>query len=174
MWYDLDIEKLGRQLLPPVLRSGVLTALVRVLLMPIRLVYDEFMALKASTDTVLSTTGTVIKLEKILNDTFFLRNREIYIETPNEEERLSMYFERANQKATVMHLKKEGTGVVLKVRGESTVKVNFTVWVPTFLCTSEDAKADRYGGRNLRVIRNILNRYKPAGRTFGIELYDYE
>ena len=89
MWYDLDIEKFGRQLLPPVLRSGVLTALVRVLLMPIRLVYDEFMALKASTDTVLSTTGTVIKLEKILNDTFFLRNREIYIETPNEEERLS-------------------------------------------------------------------------------------
>lgn len=174
MWYDLDIEKLGRQLLPPVLRSGVLTALVRVLLMPIRLVYDEFMALKASTDTVLSTTGTVIKLEKILNDTFFLRNREIYIETPNEEERLSMYFERENQKATVMHLKKEGTGVVLKVHGESTVKVNFTVWVPTFLCTSEDAKADRYGGRNLRVIRNILNRYKPAGRTFGIELYDYE
>ena len=174
MWYDLDIEKLGRQLLPPVLRSGVLTALVRVLLMPIRLVYDEFMALKASTDTVLSTTGTVIKLEKILNDTFFLRNREIYIETPDEEERLSMYFERANQKATVMHLKKEGTCVVLKVRGESTVKVNFTVWVPTFLCTSEDAKADRYGGRNLRVIRNILNRYKPAGRTFGIELYDYE
>lgn len=174
MWYDLDIEKLGRQLLPPVLRSGVLTALVRVLLMPIRLVYDEFMALKASTDTVLSTTGTVIKLEKILNDTFFLRNREIYIDTPNEEERLSMYFEKEGQKATLAYMKKEGTRLVLKVRGESTVKVNFTVCVPTFLCTSLDAKEDRYGGQSLRKIKNILNRYKPAGRTFGIELYDYE
>lgn len=174
MWYDLDIEKLGRQLLPPVLRSGVLAALVRVLLMPIRLVYDEFMSQKASTDTVLSTTGTVIKLEKVLNDTFFLRNREIYIQTPNEESRLSMYFEKEDQKATVMHLKKEGEGLTMKRPGESTVKANFMVWIPTFLCTSLEAKEDRYGGQNLRKIKNILNRYKPAGRTFGIELYDYE
>ena len=174
MWYDLDLEKLGRQLLPPVLRSGVLTALVRVLLVPVKRIYDEFMTLKESTDTVLCTTGTVIKLEKVLNDAFFLRNREIYIDTPDEEERLSMYFEKENQKATFVFMKKEAKALTIKKHGESTVKVNFTVWIPTFLCTSLDAKEDLYGGQNLRRVKNILNRYKPAGRTFGIELYDYE
>lgn len=48
------------------------------------------------------------------------------------------------------------------------------VHVPTFLCTSTDKDEDKYGGRNYNEIKNILNIYKPAGRTFGIELYDYE
>ena len=77
------------------------------------------------------------------------------------------------QKDLYMYRRTEKS-VTLKRRGESSYKDSFVVWVPTFLCTSENTEEDKYGGRNLREIRNLLSYYKPAGRTYRIELYDYE
>lgn len=51
---------------------------------------------------------------------------------------------------------------------------SFIVYVPSFLCTSIDAAEDKYGGQNLTTILNLLNHYKPAGRSFRIEIYEYE
>lgn len=175
MWYKIDFIKLVVQLLPPILRSRLLTSLLRVMIVPLRYIYGKFSSLKDAADNHLNITGNVIYLEKALNDAFHLTDRQIYIETPEEEDAPSFYFAAEMQKANIMHLLSEGSGFVLRKKGESTVSVNFIVKVPTFLCTSLEAKAsDKYGWHFLSEIKRMLNIYKPAGRTFGIELYDYE
>ena len=175
MWYKVDFTKLVVQLLPPVLRSRFLTSLLSVMIVPLRYLYNKFCTLKDTADSRLNTTGNVICLEDALNVAFYLTDHQIYIETPEEEDAPSFYYSSEMQKANIWHLTSEGDGFALTLKDESRVLVNFVVKVPTFLCTSLESKeADKYGWRFLATIKNILNIYKPAGRTFSIELYDYE
>lgn len=175
MWYKIDFTKLSLQLLPPVLRSKFLTALLGVMTVPLRYVYGRFSTLKTSVDDRLNITGNVQYLEKALNAAFYLREGQIYIETPEERERRCfMYFKGEGQQVQKMWPLSTGIPYYFVQKDESAVPVNFIVKVPTFLCTSADKSEDKYGGRNYKTIKNILSIYKPAGRTFSIELYDYE
>lgn len=175
MWYRIDITKLVMQLLPPILRSKLLVALVNVLVLPLSYVYERFCSVKNTVDGRLTITGNVQYLEKALNDAFYLKDHQIFIDTPDEEKVPSFYYASELQEANYLYLQSEDIGFVLMRKGESRVLVNFIVMVPTFLCTSLDDKAsDKYGWRYLSEIKRILNIYKPAGRTFSIELYDYE
>lgn len=177
MWYKIDFTKLVTQLLPPILRSRFLLVLLGILTVPLCYLYAKFCDLKRATDDRLTITGNVQYLEKALNDAFYLKSRQIYIETPEEEGVSAFYFASELQEANALYLQSESEsiGFVLHGRGESRVLVNFVVKVPTFLCTSLETKeSDEYHWRYLSIIRNILNIYKPAGRTFSIELYDYE
>lgn len=175
MWYRIDFTKLVMQLLPPILRSKVLLALLGAMIVPLRYLYGLFNSLKETVDNRLNITGNVQYLEKALNDAFYLRNRQIHIETPEGERVPSFYYASENRKANIMRKSSEGAGFILRKNGESGIKVNFKVMVPTFLCTSTESKdADKYHWKHLLIIRNIIKIYKPAGRTFSIELYDYE
>lgn len=175
MWYKIDFTKLVVQLLPPVLRSKFLAALLGVMIIPLRYIYGKFCTLKDIVDSRLNTTGNVVYLEKALNDAFLLKDRQIHIETPEEEEAPAFYFKAELQRPNSLYMLSEEIGFVLMNRSESRVKVNFIVMVPTFLCTSVESKvSDHYQWQYLAIINNIINIYKPAGRTFSIELYDYE
>lgn len=175
MWYRIDFDRLVAQLLPPVLRSKLLRAMLRAMVVPLRYIYGRFDTLKNTVDSRLETTGNVLYIEKALNDAFYLKERQIFLSTPAEEKTPSFYFSSELQRPIFMYLLTEGKGFILTNKGESRVKVNFVVWVPTFLCTSvEIREEDKYGWRYLAVIKNIIHIYKPAGRTFSIELYDYE
>ena len=44
MWYKIDMTKLVVQLLPPILRSKFLTALMKVLITPFAFIYDNLLA----------------------------------------------------------------------------------------------------------------------------------
>lgn len=174
MWYRVDFIKLAMQLLPPILRSKVLLAILKAMLKPLEYIYGLFMSLKSDTDRSLNISCNVQYLQKAMNDAFFLKENQIYIDTPEEENKRVLYLKSENQPDLSISLRSEGAGLTLWNHSESTVRYNFTVHIPTFLCTSPDEDEDQYGGRNLKVIMNILNKYKPAGRTFSIELYDYE
>lgn len=175
MWYKIDFTKLVMQLLPPILRSRFLLALLGILVVPLRYLYAKFCNLRGTVDDRLAITGNVLYLEKALNDAFYLKDRQIFLSTPVEEKTPSFYFSSELQHPNSMFLLTEGTGFLLMKKGESRVKVNFIVNVPTFLCTSVESKAsDQYQWHYLAIIKNIINIYKPAGRTFSIELYDYE
>lgn len=175
MWYKVDFTKLVTLLLPPILRSKLLLAILRAMIVPLRHLYEKFSALKDVVDNRLNITGNVQYLEKALNDAFYLKDHQIYIETPEERERRAfVYFKSEGQRQENMYLKQEGVPFYLIEQGESSVTVNFIVMVPTFLCTSTDKNKDKYNGRNYKIISSILSIYKPAGRTFSIELYDYE
>ena len=175
MWYKIDFTKLVMQLLPPVLRSRFLSSLLSVLMVPLRYIYARFCNLKDNADNRLNITGNVQYLEKALNDAFYLTDHQIYIETPEEEDASAFYFASEMQRAIILYQLFEGSGFVLMGGGGRRAIVNFTIKVPTFLCTSLVSKeADQYGWKYLSTIKNILKTYKPAGRTFSIELYDYE
>ena len=172
MWYKIDFTKFCRQMLPPILRSGFLLAIIRAMIVPLKYIYARFRDLKSSVDNSLNTTGHVISLQKALNDAFFLAD-EIFIDTADEKDKCAMYFLAENQPILPMYFF-GGDALYLKENGESGVEYNFTVYVPTFLCTSLNKDEDKYKGVNLLRIINILDKYKPAGKTYHMELYDYK
>lgn len=163
-------------MLPPVLRGRLLVALLGVAIQPIREVYWKFEELRESVDKRLGTTGNVVCLEKALNDAFFLCDRQIYIETPEGEPSRVLHLKLEIQNdAPLLKMKEEADGEYhVWQKGESQTNINFVIKVPTFLCSSLDVAEDVHGGCHLGVIMRILNIYKPAGRTYSIELYDYE
>ena len=171
MWYKLDVIKLGVQLLPPILRSKVLVALLKAMLRGIRDLYNRFYSYRSHVLNRLNITAGVQYIEKVLNDAFFLSEQQIYIVS-------------ADQKVqTALRFKSEGFAPVyvsgsspLYIRAYDDVpkEASFIVYVPSFLCTSTSAAEDKYGGQHLRTILNLLNHYKPAGRSFRIEIYEYE
>lgn len=132
------------------------------------------MSMKFETDKNLNISANVISLQRALNEEFFLKHEHIYIDTPNEVDKRVLYFLSENQPSLQMCFSSEREGQYMWKHGETTVKYNFVVYVPTFLCTSLNKDEDKYRGENLNRIMNLLNKYKPAGRTFCIELYDYE
>lgn len=174
MFYKVDFSKLVVYLLPPVLRSKFLLSLLWVMIEPIRYLYNRFIVLKDGVDSCLSIGCNVQYIEKIINDTFFLKNRQIYIDTPEERKRGAYIYMRNELNDLKIYMKGEGVNLFLVNTDEYPVPVNFIVNVPTFLCTSTDDSCDRYHGVNKKIIEEILNQYKPAGRTSSIELYDYE
>lgn len=175
MLYDVDFTRLALQLLPPVLRSRTLAAILHALIVPLLAVNDAFTALRRITDRRLTTTANVISLETALNAAFMLEDRQIYIDTPEEPENTVMHLAAEMQATAHMTFAAEGeTPLTIRRETESRVVLNFYVMIPTFLCTDLNPEQDNYHGRNLNTIQNILSIYKPAGRTFGITLYDYE
>ena len=174
MWYKIDFTKLAVQLLPPLLRSKFLTALLCVMIVPLRYLYGSFRKLKGNVDDRLNITGNVQYLETALNNAFNLLERQIYITTPEESNVRIFYFDAEGHPARILYQEEEEGHFSMWHDNENSMRVNFIVNVPTFLCTSLDREIDRYHWQNYNIIKNILSIYKPAGRTFGIELYDYE
>lgn len=176
MWYNVDLRRLGVQLLPPILRSKGLVALIYCLTTPIRWVLAQFSMWRTETDALLDTNATVASMEAALNRIFFLRYRQIYIDTPDWEERATtLYLQKERQAATYLRKTSEESPTYMVMAVEDQPEVNFTVMVPTFLCTSIESRTqDKYGWRYLTQIKQLLDKYKPAGRTYRIMLYDYE
>lgn len=174
MWWKTDITLLARQLLPPVLRSKVMTALLRVLTLPLRRQMVFLDDLHTDSAERLNTTASVISMERALNGAFFLQDRQIWIDSGTQDNPPYWHTRAEQQAKRYMYAATEGKTAALKLRGEADYGTSFVVWVPTFLCTSTDAAEDKYKGVNLNAIEHITRYYKPAGRTFRIELYDYE
>lgn len=165
--------KLAVQLLPPVMRGGLTVALLKVLTLPVRHIYDQLTARRKKAKRRLLTTANVQSMEQALNDAFFLTEGQIRIESTEGDS--AVYWHRKGETPHALYLHGQtGEGMTLRWKEECSYEDSFVVMVPTFLCTSEDAEADKYGGNNLREIKNLLSYYKPAGRTCRIELYDYE
>ena len=102
------------------------------------------------------------------NDAFYLTDGKIYIESVMVKHAMLM---------DAQYIGTEGEAPFYMYHVTDTHPgdgVNFNVYVPTFLCTSLNVGEDKYGGENLRRIRSLIDYYKPAGRKYGIILYDYE
>lgn len=171
MIYRIDFTKLVYQFLPPLLRGKVLMALLDVMIVPLVFLYEKFIKYRDGTNRTLDITANVEILEKALNDAFYLTDGQIYIVEP-EDERVAFFWERETQPPNYMYLAPQG--VFFKREDEAPLQESFIVWVPSFLCTSEEKERDKYGGVHYQTIIQILSKYKPAGRTYRIEIYDYE
>lgn len=173
MWYRIDFTRFVQQLLPPILRSKVMMALFRVFITPLRYLYDKFLAYRDSVSSRLNITANVQYIQKALNDAFYLTDEQIYIETPEEERMSVFYYKEERQPSNYFYLAKDAP-FYLRKPDEISLKEAFIVCIPSFLCTSLIPSEDKYKGENLAIIYNILNFYKPAGRSYRIEIYVYE
>lgn len=171
MWYDIDFKKLSRQFLPPVLRSKHMTALINVMIVPLVAIYTQFRSLKTLTDNRLNITGHVLPLETAMNKA--CDTTDIYIESTLEDLGVALWWQREDIDPTYFVKESEGLeGVIMTFSVEKEQEKNFIVYVPTDICTSlVSQKLDAFGWYYLTKIKNILDSYKPAGRTYRIELY---
>lgn len=171
MWREIDFARFMRQLIPPVLRGKVVMALCRVLAEPICYVGRLLKTYRKGVDARLNITANVQYIQKALNDAFYLTDNQIYIETYEEENLPFFHFEREGLTRNFMS---GNETYYMGAEDDAESAESFIVYIPTFLCTSLDETDDEYRGRNLQKVRNLLDYYKPAGRTYRIELYDYE
>ena len=150
MWYNFDIIKYAQYVLRPSLRKRKIFAIISIFLLPLIFIYTLFKSYRKQAINKLNINGQVIYIEKVLNDRFFLKNREIYITDIAGEE---------------SYLYKRGEGVGkkhIRQRGEGNYSGNYVVNIPSFLSAYEGE------------IKNLIDYYKPAGRTYVLKIYEYE
>ena len=93
---------------------------------------------------------------------FFLKNREIYI-TDIAGEESYLYHRREEQIPSYLYKRGEGVGKKhIRQRGEGNYSGNYVVNIPSFLSAYEGE------------IKNLIDYYKPAGRTYVLKIYEYE
>ena len=139
------------------------------MIIPLVQLHAQFMMYRASIAGRLNVTASVQDIERILNSTFFLRDRQIYMEDVNEEQHTYLYFAKEQMPAVFIN-----PSLTVWYPDEVPDKPNFIVFIPGFLCTSLDKDKDKYKGQYLTMIINLIEYYKPAGKRYGIKLYDNE
>jgi hypothetical protein len=174
MWYNIDINKFAFQLLPPVLRSRLILAIIKVLISPVVYCHQLLIDYRIAVERKFQTTSNVITLEKSLNDLFYLQNGAIYIGDGKIYDTIILYSASDVNMPSYVYAKTSSEKSYMKARGENISDADFYVYVPTFLCTSLIQSEDKYKGLYISKIINLINSYKPAGRKYSIKLYDYE
>lgn len=162
MWYNVDVYKLGLQLLPLLLRKRVLFAFLCALLSPFHLLAELFKTFRSSSLKRLNVNGQVIYIEKALNETFDLKNGEIYLsDTDNLMGSGSMLYPQPEQ-SVVIFSGDESEILYIPSGGDGKANGDYIVNVPSFLETE------------LESIKTIVEYNKPAGRSYVIKVYEYE
>lgn len=162
MWYDFDIIKYAQYVLRPSLRKRKIFAIISVFLLPLIFIYTLFKSYRKQAIDKLNINGQVIYIEKVLNDRFFLKNREIYI-TDIAGKESYLYHRSEEQIPSYLHKRSEGAEIkYIQQRGEGNYSGNYMVNIPSFLSMYENE------------IKNLIDYYKPAGRSYVLKIYEYE
>lgn len=161
MWYRLDLLRFAWQMLPPMLRSTFLQAIIRALFVPLLWLYDRFSMLRSHADIRLLSNGQAIAITDALRREFDAYEGDIYITDIRNN---AIYFRLvAESKSTAqMYLQREATAQYFAYSDEGNWEADFYVHVPSYLRGNEDD------------IKTIIEHYKPAGRRYLIKFYEYE
>ena len=74
-----------------------------------------------------------------------------------------LYHRREEQIPSYLHKRSEGAEIkYIQQRGEGNYSGNYMVNIPSFLSAYEGE------------IKNLIDYYKPAGRTYVLKIYEYE
>ena len=159
MWYRIDMFKFSAMLLPPIMRKVKIFAFLKVLVSWFAQIQREFLAYREDARERMALNGQVIYIEKALNDYFLLQNPDIYISDISSFQR-TFYMPEGQDTA---FLYDSQSPKVTYISNESeNAQLKFIVNVPSYL-------SDR-----IEEIRNIVDYNKPAGRTYTINIYNYE
>lgn len=162
MWYNVDIYKLGAYLIPPFLRKKRMYAFICAFLAPFYWICKMFKDYRKASLQKLNVNGQVIYIEKRLCDEFELEYRDIYI-TDSDSLKTNIADLYPDASITMAVYSKNSEDRLYIESGETSAKSeDFIVNVPSFL-------SDK-----IEVIKTIVEYNKPAGRTYKINLYEYE
>lgn len=158
MWYNVDLQRFAAQMLPPLLRGGVLGAILSVLLLPVVWLYKRLRELRSSERLRLQGTGQVIAMRDALVRRFGLLEGDIEI-IDAEDRQIYLYYEREEQQTPTYLKTLQPTRISYAREGRHVP--DYTVLVPDYLRLRE------------RDILDLLDHYKPAGRTYQLKYYAY-
>lgn len=160
MWYRLDLLRFAWQMLPPMLRSQFLQALLRAFFIPLLWLYDRFSTLRSHAEIRLLSNGQAIAITDALRREFDTYEGDTYI-TDGERNIVYLYKKVEGQEPLRMHQQAERP-TYLTLSDEGRYTADFYIHIPSFLQGYEEA------------ILRIINHYKPAGRRYEIKFYEYE
>ena len=115
MWWKVDMMKMAVQLLPPVMRGGLTVALLKVLTLPVRHIYEQLTARRKNADRRLNTTANVMYIEKALNEAFYLKERQIWIESTEAEDVVFWHRRDEMQKDLYMYRRTEKSATLKRI-----------------------------------------------------------
>lgn len=180
MLYKFDPYKFALQLLPPLLHSPVILAILKAFCSSIRGVSETFAVLRQQTKEEMGALPSVLMLEDILNRTFHLNSHQICVTSVEGTDDVFWYHDIEADSGyhldrTYLFFSNEQQSVVfLKTTNELPLGDDITIHIPNFMATSTDVEEDEYDGKNLSVIKLVVEKYKPAGKNYGLEIYRYE
>ena len=160
MYWRFDANKFALHQLPPLLRKKGIYAIIKCLMIGIDHIYSVFAYYRNSVTRQFNYNGTVISLEKFLNDIFSLSG-EIYI-TEYKTNNIYLHNEGETPEEVYMCYQDEGESLVLSSVSPDNISGGFAVMIPEGLATDE----------NIAVIRKWVDYYRAAGTTYKIEIYE--
>ena len=143
---------------PPRLRKHFSLALLRSLIAPIEHLYISFYDFFAKVKYELIFDGTVIYFEHVLNDTFDVANRAIYIDDAIDSVPVVLYNMAENNENTYLYNIAENESAPILFNGSETY-ADFTVMVPQSLVFNQDQMIA------------LVRKYKIAGKKFTIQTF---
>ena len=160
MYWRFDANKFALHQLPPFLRKKGIYAIIKCLMIGIDRVHSLFASHRESVTQQLDHNGTVISLEKFLNELFSL-SKGIYI-TDYLTNNQYLHFEGEVPEEVYMGYDYEGENLVLSSVSPDKISGGFAVMIPEGLATEE----------NIAVIEKWVDHYRAAGTIYKIESYE--
>ena len=148
-------------MLPTILRGDVMSALLRVLLLPLVWLFAQFRLLQAEVKERLSSSGQTLSLIEALRRTYRLKEGDVYI-VDSEYKQPHLYLKREGQRPIYLHRAGDSELTHLYYEDGARVEPDFYIHIPDFLQAEEEG------------ILRIIEQYKPAGRKYKIIYYPYE
>lgn len=152
MWYNIDFNKLAKLLVPYMFRGSGIMNMIHILLTPLKYLYGLFTEYREKTIEKLNITGNVIVLETYLNKK--CGSTGIVIESLGRGNGRIYYDKKESQAANYMWGQSENKRISLTYKLELVTDDDFVVKIPSSLSTQVQA------------IKNIVNIYKPAGKSY--------
>lgn len=160
MYWKFDANKFALHQLPPCLRRKGIYALVKCLMAGISYVHSLFSSHRSSVMQQLNHNGSVMSLERFLNEKFCLSGY-IYIKDFLSANTY-LHYEGETPEEVHVGYQDEGDIFHLSSNRPDDVSGGFTIMIPESMATDD----------NLAMIRKWTDYYRVAGTIYKIETYE--
>jgi len=159
MWFDINWNYFGCEILPAKWRDSYIVAFVKVILKPIDQVYYSWYNWRIDNLYILDHTGQVCSLRGSLNDKFDVIERRIYLGDGQTNPTIYIYTEPEAQDVytNTESEGKEGTMFVYTEAETADTGLDFIVYVPFEILN-----------REIYAIRAHIQLYKTGGLRYAI------
>ena len=164
--FNVDFNNIVELLLPPFLRKTKIIAWLKALVKPLIDLYTTFMAYRQSVIYLLSFTGQVIYLEKLLNDTYNNGTSGIIIVDGNTLD-FPYLFNKSEGVVDIYlyNLSENEDPFYLYNKSEFGTQIDFIVKVPALLYSQLQLN----NNQGLNNMTALITKYKLAGKRFIIQ-----
>lgn len=153
--YLINWSKLATLLLPTFLRKPVILAFLRAFGKPVETMHAEFLVEKTKWEYRMEHDGRVFSLKDVLNDAFDNVSRRIYITDVELQDDIYIGNRDNREQVYISAPPDDENTVYIGSAPQYYTQANFIVHVPVEIL--ED---------NAILIRNLIDEYKLAGKTY--------